>query len=34
MTKILPELYEENETPSVYSNLLSKNNNNSNIDYD
>ena len=34
MTKILPELYEENnETPSVYSNLLSKNNNNSNIDY-
>ena len=34
MTKILPELYEENnETPSVYSNLLSKSNNNNNIDY-
>ncbi len=34
MTKILPELYEENnEIPSVYSNLLSKSNNNNNIDY-
>ena len=31
MTKILPELYEENnELPTVYDNLLTNNNNNAN----
>ena len=34
MTKILPELYEENnEIPAIYSNLLNKNIDNKNIDY-
>ena len=34
MTKILPELYEENnETPNIYGNLLNKNKNKSNMEY-
>jgi len=34
MTKILPELYEENnEIPNIYSNLLIKHKSTTNIDY-
>ena len=34
MTKILPELYEENnETPNIYGNLLNKNKNKDNMEY-